>query len=90
MASARGASQLESGDAFDRKQGASPQCSVQVILDGLAIYRGERGEKLFDLNTISPTQLAGVEDHTPATTPQQFAGRGGGCGTLVIWTRMRY
>jgi hypothetical protein len=91
MASTRGGGgRLPSGDRVDRMQGATPQCYVQVIVDGLALYRSQPGEKLFDLNTIMPTQLAGVEYHSTSTTPMQFNSMGAPCGTLILWTRIRY
>lgn len=92
MASTRGAislSKTPAGDLSDAKRGATPQCYVQVIVDGIVRYRSQPGEKLFDINTILPEQLAGVEYYTTSTTPQQYNSTGTPCGTLVIWTKMR-
>lgn len=91
MASSRGISSIVlklSGDATDRARGATVQCYVQVVVDRQIRYRGTPGEALFDVNTIEPASIAGVEYYTMAQTPSQFSGTGATCGTLVIWTRM--
>lgn len=91
MASSRGINSFElklSGDPTDRARGATIQCYVQVIVDRQLRYRGTKGEALFDVNTIEPATIAGIEYYTVAQTPSQFGGTGGACGTLVIWTRM--
>ena len=90
MMSTRGPMQnMTAGDEFDRRQGATSQCYVQVIVDGLYRYRGQRGEKLFDINSIAPDHLAGVEYYTVATTPPQYNASSARCGTLILWTRVR-
>jgi hypothetical protein len=92
MASSRGANSinaLPAGDLSDVRRGARADCYVQVIVDGIVRYRSANGEKLFDINSVQPDQLAGVEYYTVSQTPRQFAGTGAMCGTLVIWTRMR-
>jgi hypothetical protein len=92
MMSTRGASsfRMPSGDAMDRRRGATQQCYVQVIVDGMLRYRGQQNESLFDINSIAPDQLAGVEYHTLSSTPSQYTSGGAACGTLILWTRMRY
>ena len=80
---------MPAGDDFDARQGARPQCYVQVIVDGVIRYRSQRGEKLFDINSIAPDHLAGVEYYTSATTPPQYNATGATCGTLILWTRMQ-
>ena len=50
-------------------------------------YNGSQG--LFDMNTIDPANVAGIEYFTTSQTPAQFNGTGTPCATLVIWTRMR-
>jgi hypothetical protein len=81
---------MPSGDASDRRQGAMSQCYVQVIVDGIIRYRSQVEEKLFDVNSIAPDQLAGVEYYSGSTTPMQYSSPGTTCGTLIIWTRTRY
>jgi hypothetical protein len=91
MVSMRGPSlRMPSGDASDRRQGAMAQCYVQVIIDGMIRYRSQPDEKLFDINSIAPDQLAGVEYYTQSSTPLQYRSPGTTCGTLIIWTRTRY
>jgi hypothetical protein len=82
---------LPSGDGVDiHFKQARPDCYVQVVVDGMIRYKGTVNEKLFDINSIAPEQLAGLEFYTTSEIPPQFNGTGSPCGTLVLWTRMRY
>jgi hypothetical protein len=96
IASSRGVLSLQpkklpSGDGVDiHFKQARPDCYVQVVVDGMIRYKGTVNEKLFDINSIAPDQLAGLEFYTTSETPPQFNGSGSPCGTLVLWTRMRY
>ncbi len=76
-----------SGDEFDRRVGARPDCYVQVIIDGIVRYRSAPDVKLFDINSVAPDQIAAVEYYSAAETPSQFNMTGSACGTLVIWLR---
>jgi hypothetical protein len=93
IASSRGVLSLQNlphGDDIDyHSKQARPDCYVQVVVDGMIRYKGVAREKLFDINSIPPEQLAGIEYYTTSQTPPQFNGTGSPCGTLVIWTRMR-
>jgi hypothetical protein len=52
------------------------------------VYQGNRNEKLFDINSISSSEIAGVEVyHGAATIPAQYEGMRTTCGLLIIWTR---
>ena len=62
-------------------------CFVQVIVDRMIRYNGTQSP--FDVNTIEPATIAGIEYFTTSQTPAQFNNTGTPCGTLVIWTRMR-
>ncbi len=76
------------GDASDQQRGAHAACYAQVILDGVRVYQPEKDERLFDVNTISPTERQAVEFVPgPAETPAEYGGTGASCGTLVLWTK---
>jgi hypothetical protein len=92
VASSRGNGSVQrsgsSGSAMDTRQGAPKACYATVILDGNYVFSGRPGEQLFDVNTIDPSQVAGIEYYAgAATTPIKFRGADIGCGLLVIWTK---
>jgi hypothetical protein len=67
-------------------------CMVQVILNGLAVYTGFDNEQPFDLSSVQPASVLGIEYYNPATTPMQYRARaltrnGSSCGTILIWTK---
>ncbi len=66
----------------------SQRCYVKVMVDRILRYNGTP-DPLFDINTLDPATLVGVEYYTTAQVPAEFNGTGSPCGTLVIWTRMR-
>ena len=77
-----------SGDGTDRRRGAKPACYSAVWIDGLRVYYPASGKALFDINSLSPDMLQGVEFYpSSATTPTQYSGLGANCGTLLIWTK---
>lgn len=65
------------------------QCYSAVLLDGSPVFTGRPGELLFDVNTLGPNSIAGVEWYRDAATvPMKFnVSRGSTCGLLVIWTK---
>jgi len=76
-------------NAFDRAAGARPACFMDVYLDGALVYDSKHPENgLFDVNTIPPEHIAGIEIFSSAAqVPAKFNRTGGGCGVLLIWTR---
>jgi TonB-dependent starch-binding outer membrane protein SusC len=77
-------------DISDLVKGANCNCYAAVFLDGALVYGGNDGELLFDINSIQPRDIAGVEYYSgPATTPPEFNGTRLACGTVVIWTRVK-
>jgi hypothetical protein len=63
-------------------------CPMQIVLDGLAIYKSGQpgGPPSIDLWSIA--NLDAIEVYRGAsTTPMQYTGKGAGCGTVVLWTR---
>ncbi len=65
-----------------------PPCPVAIVIDGGFVYRGNRGEALFNINAIDVTTLSGVEYYpSAAEIPQEFNGTRSACGLLVLWTK---
>jgi hypothetical protein len=64
-------------------------CLAAVIVDGAFVYQGNPGEQPFDVNSLGPTVLAGVEYYAgPASTPSKYNGTRSACGLMmVLWTR---
>ena len=77
-----------SGDGTDRRRGARPACYSAVWIDGLRVYYPAADKSLFNINSLSPDMIQGIEYYpSSATTPTQYAGLGANCGTLLIWTK---
>lgn len=76
-------------DPADIEAGAGVACYADVYLDGALVYNStSRGAPLFDLNSLLPESIAGVEYYAgPARLSVEFNRTSGGCGTLLIWTR---
>jgi hypothetical protein len=70
-------------------------CPPTVWLDGVRIYRAERGPGggaaagAFEvINSISPHSLEGFEWYPGAASlPHEFTGASAGCGVLAFWTK---
>lgn len=62
------------------------RCFVQVIVDNVLRYQSGGSLPPFDLRSLDPAMIAGVEFYTVSSTPSEF-NRGGNapCGTLVLW-----
>jgi hypothetical protein len=69
--------------------GARPACYLDVYLDGILVFDSTRPENgLFDVNTIQPASIAGIEVYSSGVqVPAKYNRTGGGCGVLLIWTR---
>ena len=62
-----------------------PTCLSAVMVDGIVVYRGTKGQTPFDINSIRPEEMAGVEFYAGgASMPIEYRF---GCGLVVIWTR---
>jgi Carboxypeptidase regulatory-like domain/TonB-dependent Receptor Plug Domain len=81
---------LEVLDPSDADAGARPACYMDVWLDGALVYdSSSKGAPLFDLNSIDPDNIEGIEIYTGAAQiPPRFNRTASGCGALVIWTRI--
>lgn len=73
----------------DVAAGARPACFMDVYLDGAMVYDSRHPENgLFDVNTVSPEHIAGIEVYVSAAqVPAKYSRTGSGCGVLLIWTR---
>ena len=82
----RGGYRLE---RMDVNKGADPNlCYATVYVDGVAVFSALPGELLFDINTVPPNQIHGIEYYTGAgTIPPQFPEKRNTCGVLIVWTK---
>lgn len=80
---------LEELNRFDVAAGARPACYMDVYLDGAMVFDSRHPENgLFDVNTIPPEHIAGIEVYSSAAQiPAKYNRTGNGCGVLLIWTR---
>lgn len=72
-------------------------CPVQVVLNDNIIYNGQPGQPTFDINSLNPEDVLGVEYYSASTAPIRFQGTGAStphgnpqgpaCGTLIVWTK---
>lgn len=83
----------------------SYECPMQVMLDGVAVYRptgvGAMGalsadprnvewESTFDVGSVMVSSLESVEIYRrSAEVPTEFGGSNSACGVLVLWLRRR-
>ncbi len=84
--SRNGASKL---DVADLSRGAKPGlCYAAVVLDGAFVYSGNEQEPLFNMNTLDPATIAGIEYYpSSASIPLKYSGTRATCGLVVIWLR---
>ena len=63
-------------------------CPVAVYLDGVNVYRGMAGEPLFDVNSVSPSEISGIEFYAGTSQlPPEYRATSRTCGVLAIWTK---
>ena len=76
-------------DKADLAAGARPACYMDVYIDGALVYDSSSpAGGLFDVNTIPPEHISGIEVYTSAAQiPAKYNRSAGGCGVLLIWTR---
>ena len=77
-------------DPADLAAGARVACYMDVYVDGTLVYdASSRRVPLFNLNSISPGEIEAIEVYTSAAQiPAQYNRTSGGCGVLLIWTRV--
>jgi hypothetical protein len=77
------------GDSMDRRKGAVRGCYSQIYVDNLRVFSSDVGEALFNINSIPPSTIQGIEYYASREeTPVQYASNRAECGTLLIWTRI--
>ncbi|MDQ2668334.1 MAG: carboxypeptidase regulatory-like domain-containing protein [Gemmatimonadota bacterium] len=65
----------------------TPTCLANVYLDRTLMY-GKRGDPPFNINSIPPEEIEGIEYFgSAATTPLEYSTLNSACGVIVIWTR---
>ena len=76
-------------DRMDINKGADPnKCYATVYIDGVAVFSALPGEQLFDINSVPPNEIHGIEYYGGAgSIPPQFPQKRGTCGVLVVWTK---
>ena len=81
-----GRMQVPGGSWANRGEPPGP-CFAAVVVDGAFVYQGF-GEPPFDINSINPTVIAGMEYYASAASiPARYNGTRGTCGLMLIWTR---
>ena len=76
------------GGAFTNGGAGPSPCFAAVVLDGAFVYQGHSAESLFDINSIPPSLIAGLEYYSSAASmPAKYNGTRGTCGLMMIWTR---
>jgi hypothetical protein len=72
---------------MEAQEGKICGCYAQVYLDGSLMNPGQPTDP-FDVNTISTTQLEGIEYYaSPAETPAKYSRLNSPCGVYVMHTR---
>lgn len=73
----------------DWAAGARPACFMDVYIDGALAFDSRHSENgLFDVNTIPPEHIGGIEVFTSAAQiPAKYNRTGNNCGVMLIWLR---
>jgi hypothetical protein len=66
-------------------------CFAAVVVDGAFVYQGLPGELPFDINSLGPGAIAGLEYYaSTASIPTKYNSSGRNtCGLVVVWTRVK-
>lgn len=89
VASSRWTGRARGGDTMDRRKGAPRGCYSQIYIDNLRVFSSDVGESLFNINSIPPSTIQGIEYYASREeTPIQYASNRAECGTMLIWTRI--
>jgi hypothetical protein len=68
--------------------GTGSRCYARVYVDGRSVCSGRLDEPLFDMRSIQPAEIEGIEYYAgPAQTPMEYSTMESSCGVVVIWTR---
>jgi hypothetical protein len=70
------------------RNGPNGICLAAVMVDGHMAYSGVEGQQPFDINSLRPEDMAGVEYYGGgAAMPIEYNSTRATCGLVVIWTR---
>lgn len=77
-------------DRSDIEDGAPVACYMDVYLDGVLIYNSSATlVPLFNINSIVAADIEAIEVYSGAAqVPAQYNRTSGGCGVVLIWTRV--
>lgn len=76
------------GGAMTNGGNAPGDCPAAIVLDGIFIYQGDPTERPFDINSLPPGIIAGIEYYASAASiPARYNGTRSSCGLMIIWTR---
>lgn len=76
------------GRGSDLTQSGPRPCYSGVVLDGVWVYSGQRGEPLFNINSVAAEMVKAVEVYrSSAQIPVEFNRLGNYCGLVVIWLK---
>jgi hypothetical protein len=63
-------------------------CPAAIVLDGIFVYQGDASERPFDINSLAPGILAGIEYYASAASmPARYNGTRNTCGLMILWTK---
>ncbi|MDQ6718350.1 MAG: carboxypeptidase-like regulatory domain-containing protein [Gemmatimonadota bacterium] len=74
---------LASGATVAGSEESGRRCFSQVFLDGVKVMWA------FDVNSISPASLRGIEFYPSLNAPSDYSASPGYCGVLIFWTKVR-
>lgn len=75
-------------DPTDIAAGAPAACYLDVYFNGVLLYDSSRRMPLFNLNSLLPSDVEGIEVYTGAgQIPTQYNKTSGACGVMLVWTR---
>jgi hypothetical protein len=75
-------------ERFEAQRGVALACYALVYLDDVLMNGATEPTEPFDVNTIAPEQIEGIEFYAGAAqTPLKYSRMGSNCGVLVIWRR---
>ena len=80
---------VEALNPADVAAGARPACFMDVFVDGVLVFDSRVPTiGLFDVNSVPPEHIAGIEVYPSAQqVPVKYSRTGVLCGVLLIWTR---
>ena len=74
---------LPTGATVAGSEESGKRCFAQVFLDGVKVMWA------FDVNSISPASLRGIEFYPSLNAPSDYSASPGYCGVLIFWTKVR-